>query len=121
MTDPEMPLHPFSEGEVRLATINYEAQEWLTRELHAAFQMSGLTVDQLAELLEIEVDVARDWLSGNVDLAMSELRHLATALDAYVTYRVEPIVNRLPEWISTLSDVGWEPFANNWAPERLSA
>ena len=119
MTD-DVFTHSFTEGEIRLATVNYEAQEWLTRELFTAYEMSGLSEKELARLLELDVPTVQDWLSGDVDLTMSELRHLATALDAHVTYRVEPIVNRLPEWVKGLSGIGWEKSGNDWLPERLA-
>lgn len=118
MTSDLLHLHPFSDDEVRLATINYEAQEWLTRELHSAFQMSGLSVEELATALDLPIETARQWLSGDVDLSMSDLRHLATALDAHVTYRVEPVVNRLPQWIASLDDASWRDLS--WEPGPIS-
>jgi hypothetical protein len=120
MTTADTHLHPFSAGEVALAGANYESQEWLTRELHSAAQMSGTTPERLAELLEITVDEATSWISGDFDLTMSELRHLATALDCHVTYKVDPLVNRLPEWLDSLSGAGWQQYDQQWVPERLN-
>lgn len=121
MVDTNDVLHAFEDDEVRLARINYESQEWLTRELHSAFLMRGFSVRELADLLDLDVSTAEDWVSGNVDLSMSELRHLATALDAHVTYRVEPIVNRLPRWISALNDDAWAGSASGWMTPRAKA
>lgn len=119
MTDSNLAqAHPFSDGQVRLATANYESQEWLTRELHGAFLTSGMTVNKLAEELELSTEVAIAWLSGDVDLSMSDLRHLATAMDAHVTYRVESAVNRMPEWIAALSDETWAAQSREWHFDR---
>lgn len=110
--------HPFSEGQVRLATANYESQEWLTRELHGAFLTSGMTVRELASELDLPPEVAKAWLSGDVDLSLSDLRHLATAMDAHVTYRVESAVNRMPEWIAALAGESWAVVDHTWNLDR---
>lgn len=110
--------HPFSDGQVRLATANYESQEWLTRELHGAFLTSGMTVRELADELELTPDEAASWLSGDVNLSLADLRHLATAMDAHVTYRVESAVNRMPEWIATLAGDGWSFIEHAWNVDR---
>ncbi|MBM7504210.1 hypothetical protein ACFPER_12035 [Agromyces aurantiacus] len=78
----------FDDEKIALAASNYEAQEWLVRELGKAFQMSRLSVEELASELELEPTEAREWLDGEVDLTLTELRHLANAIDAHVTYRV---------------------------------
>jgi hypothetical protein len=95
-------MHPFSENEVRLATINYEAQEWLSRELHAAFLMSGLTLTDLARELEMDEELTAEWIEGDYDLS------LANALDAHVSYRVIPIYNRVGEWLSNMERDIWQ-------------
>lgn len=104
----------FSDGEIRLATSNYEAQEWLTRELHSAFLVSGMNVSDLARSLDLSLEEAEEWLSGDRDLTMSELRHLATAIDAHVTFHVEAGVNRVPEWLASLDGVAWAS-GNAWS------
>lgn len=113
----ETQTHPFSDDEVRLATMNYESQEWLTRELFNAYELSGMTTRDLARDLEMDASTVEYWLSGDADLSLSDLRHLATALDAHVTYSVEPLVHRLPRWIDDISNALWTH--TSWSPTRL--
>lgn len=120
MTEEAVPLHPFADGELRLATLNYESQEWLTRALHEAFQLSSLSIEDLARQLEISVDEAREWISGDFDLTMSELRQLANAIDARVTYRVDTMYNRMDEWIRQVETFAWQEVPWRMVPEATA-
>lgn len=109
-------MYEFSDEQIALAASNYEAQEHLIRELRNAFQMSRLTLEELADELELSTEDALAWISGEVDLTLSELRHLANAVDAQVTYRVGALrtmyASRIAEVQSNAPWLETEPF---WA------
>ena len=106
---------PFSDDEIALAASNYEAQEWLVRALGDAFVMSELTIEQLADELGLSVEEAQDWLYGEVDLTLSELRQLANAIDAHVTYRVGAIKTKYVERFASMSNRHWKN-GPEWSP-----
>lgn len=67
------------------------------RELHRAFTMSPLTLLELAQELELSEEGARSWIDGDVDLRLSDLRHLANAIGAHVTHQVGAITRSAPQ------------------------
>ncbi|WIB69768.1 hypothetical protein [Curtobacterium sp. MCBD17_026] len=84
----------FTEEQLNLASDNYDAQEVLVEDLRRAFVMSRMTHEELASELELSVPDAEAWVSGEVDLHLSQLRHLANAVDAKVTYKVSALRTR---------------------------
>jgi|GEM_PF-5667873 hypothetical protein len=108
---------PFSDEQIALAASNYEAQVWLVGALKRAFKMSGLSIEDLALELDLDLETATGWIHGDVDLTLSELRHLANAVDAKVAYRVEPIRNRYVGRFKDISErTEWAPVevGSNW-------
>lgn len=102
---------------VALASSNYEAQESLMRQLHAAFTASKLTLPDLAAKLELPEDEARSWIDGEVDLRLSELRQLANAIGVHIEYGVDTVkvgdasdpsttYHRTPETVSAMQFSG---------------
>lgn len=82
---------PFTEEQIALAGENYESQERLFDSLRSAFSMSEISIEDLADELEISLEDAQGWIDGEFDLTLSQLRHLANAIDAHVRYQVEPL------------------------------
>lgn len=109
----------FSDAAIRLASSNYEAQESLFNRLLESFRMSGLEFSDVANELGISVEEAQDWLMGEVDLSLSELRQLANTIDAKVSYKVGALhtsyANRLQEMVNK-SD--WIEKRDDWKPSR---
>lgn len=119
MTELEQQEAPFSDDQIALASSNYEAQEWLVRELHRAFKMSQLTLAELAQELELSEEEAQAWIDGDVDLRLSDLRHFANAIDAHVTYRVAAVKTKYIERFSGMTGAGmWqESHSQLWKSE----
>lgn len=104
---PGVPM--FSEAELDLASDNYESQEFLVEGLQQAFVMSKMTLDDLAFELDMSKSEAQSWIDGDVDLHLSQLRHLANAIDAKVSYRVHPLRTRYEERVHVLArGFDWE-------------
>lgn len=106
-----------SEDHIELAAMNYEAQENLFVRLQEAFRMSELSIEEVADELGLGSEEAQDWLYGEVNLTLSQLRQLANAIDAHVTYRAGALrtkyVNRYFDdqfWVSSDTDQ-WEKVA----------
>lgn len=103
----------FTEDQLNLASDNYEAQEALVDGLRRAYSMSGMSHEDLASELELSVTEAEAWIGGDVDLHLSQLRHLANAIDAKVTYRVAGLRNTYKhqlhaiEATDLLAENGW--------------
>ncbi|MBF4578908.1 helix-turn-helix transcriptional regulator [Frigoribacterium sp. VKM Ac-2530] len=118
MTEPTFGLtpHPFSQSELLLAAENYESQEALLTRLRQAFLASEMAVEDLAALLEVEPQEAADWISGDVDLHLSELRYLANALDAKITWNVKCAYTTYPQRFQKMHDAGlWQEMPGwNW-------
>lgn len=91
--------HVFSDAEVRLSAGNYAAQTRLASQLQEAFRRREMDLETLASELDLSVEEASDWVSGNFDLTLTELRYLANAIDAEVTYKVTPMKTR---WLEQL-------------------
>ena len=72
-----------------LTAANLDAQADLIIQLERARIISGRTIDQVAELLGIESELAQSILKGERDLTLHELRLLAFAADAVIEYEVE--------------------------------
>ncbi|PVZ94742.1 hypothetical protein DDQ50_13780 [Amnibacterium flavum] len=75
--------------------------------------MSGRSVGELADELGVSVADAKSWIDGGNDLTLSELRQLANAVDAHVTYKVSPLRTRHRRMFDDLEDfTGW--VDTNW-------
>jgi ribosome-binding protein aMBF1 (putative translation factor) len=102
----------FTEDQLNLAADNYEAQETLVDGLRRAYEMSGMTRDDLARELELSAADAQAWIEGDVDLHLSQLRHLANAIDAKVTYKVSALrtkyKRKLHGFESTWTPTDWD-------------
>ncbi|ROR81145.1 hypothetical protein SAMN06295974_0370 [Plantibacter flavus] len=103
--------HAFGTAEIALAAENYEAQEHLLSEIRRALEIRGITIRELAEELELPEDEALSWVDGDVDLRLSQLRYLANAIDAHITYRVGAIKTHFKHRMPTESDL-WK--ASSW-------
>lgn len=79
---------PFSEQEMENASNNYNNQVDLIEELHAAFILSGFTLEYMAYELGVDKIMVEEALTGQRDLTFTELRHLANALHVSVGYVV---------------------------------
>lgn len=80
------------EEAIRLASLNYEAQEKLIEQIRN-FSLS--TVEQIAAELEVSTEVAQAALDGQQDLTLTELRYLANA--AGLTIRYEVVAGPFPD------------------------
>lgn len=105
----------FSQSELLLATENYESQEALLFRLRQAFAASEMGVEDLAGLLEVSSEEAEDWISGDVDLHLSELRYLANALDAKITWNVKCAYTSYPQRFQNMHDAGLWQNVPEWA------
>lgn len=111
MTDSLRPhiVSPYTEEQLELSGLNYEAQEILVAKLRSAFQLSGMTVEELAEDLEIDEVELQGWIDGEADLTFSDLRHYASALDVHVRYKVDFMGTNWPDMFKTLNyTAGWQ-------------
>lgn len=104
---------PLSTDEVSLAAANYEAQENLFSQLQTAFKMSQLPESHVAEELDLSVDEFREWLYGDVNLTLAQLRQLANAVDSQITYRARAVRTRFNERIATINDQLWAQSSNS--------
>lgn len=109
----------FSDAKIQLASGNYEAQEHFFARLFDAFKMSGLKYEDVADELGVSVSDAQEWLMGEVDLSLSELRQLANTIDAKVSYKVGALhttyASRLPEMVKRTN---WVEKNDDWKPPR---
>jgi len=103
---------PFNEPAINLAADNYEAQERLLADVRRALEIRRISIDDLATELELSVEEASAWVDGEVDLRLSQVRHLANAIDAHITYRVGAIkthyAGRMPDDSDVWEDLSWE-------------
>lgn len=106
----------FTEASIQLASSNYESQEDLFLHLRRAFQMSRLDYSDIADELGISNAEVRDWLEGEVNLSLADLRQLANAVDAHITYRVAPLRTSYAERLAAIaSSRQWVDNKNDWA------
>jgi len=82
-----------SDIEIDRVSRNYEAQVALFDHLNGHFYDSGEPIEVLASHLDIEVSEMADWLAGQTDLTLSEVRYLANALGVVIEYRVGRLVS----------------------------
>jgi len=109
----------FSDDRVRLAAGNYEAQEWLFREIHKAYRMSDATIEDVAHELDLTPEEAQDWIDGEVDLTLTELRQLANAVDAKIKYQVQAMRTLYVDRLQSIhSGPGWSS-PNLWGDARI--
>jgi transcriptional regulator with XRE-family HTH domain len=78
------------DAEAIVADENLLAQKNLFIAFRAARKSSGRSVDQAAELLGVSNEQYEQIESGTIDLTLAEVRQLAFAVDAVVSYRVVP-------------------------------
>lgn len=71
-----------------VAGANLSAQEGFISALCDAQVQSGLTVQEAADRIGAPVEAVMQALVGDSDLNLTEIRHLAIALDAIVEFRV---------------------------------
>lgn len=108
--------HAFDAAAVHLAAENYEAQEDLLAQLRRALEMRQISIPDLARELELSEEETLSWVEGEVDLRLSQIRYLANAIDAHVTYRVGAIKthykHRMPAESDLWRDSSWEASDN---------
>lgn len=106
----------FDDDRIELAAANYESQESLVAAIKSAFGMCEMSIVDLASELELDVPVAQAWIDGEVDLTLSELRHLANAVDAHVSYTVRGVRTRYRErFVEMTAAAVWEQTDDLWA------
>lgn len=113
---------PFSDEQIALAASNYEAQEALLDQLRRALSSRGMSVEQLAAELELPEEDAQDWIDGEVDLTLSELRQLANAVDVRLSYSVSPIATVWRERFAEIAEtLPWKDTdkAGLWNDHRV--
>ncbi len=80
-----------------LASMNLEAQVRLVDDLRGARDRAGLSVHDVADSLGVEESVVQAIDSHERSLTLRELRLLAHASDAFVSYVVTPRISRALE------------------------
>ncbi|MDT0169566.1 hypothetical protein [Pseudarthrobacter sp. BRE9] len=91
-----------------LADDNLQAQGHLWEALRGALVASGLSYEDVASRLGIDVDLVRAISGGRVDISLSDLREYAYAVDASITYRVIPRYSHyLETFRQLLSEKHW--------------
>lgn len=115
----------FTSAEISLSASNYTAQTQLVTDLRAAFAMRDMSVEALATELDLTAEDAQAWLDGEVDLSLTELRYLANAIDARVSYHVVPMTTRHLDRIARLdpgddwhAGEAWNSY--HYDPSRLA-
>lgn len=96
-----------------VASINLHAQEGFLEALGVAQERSGISVEQAAERIGASVEAITQALTGGTDLNLSEIRHLAIALDAIVEFRVTNAheawrANRVQQTADAIAEVAWD-------------
>lgn len=73
-----------------VADANLDQQEALVRGICTAQAESGRSVEELAALVGADPELIARAISGEDDLSLTEIRHIAVALNMVVGYRVYP-------------------------------
>jgi hypothetical protein len=76
---------------------NPAIDEPLLKIFREAYEELGAPVTELAEYLGITPEQAHLYVTGGVDLNMSEVRYLANFLGLYISYEVTPNVTQQEE------------------------
>ncbi|MCW2287053.1 hypothetical protein EDF60_1704 [Leucobacter luti] len=122
----------FGEHRIAVAAENFESQEQLFAAIRRALTRSGRTSAEVSKELGLSGAELIDWISGDIDLALSELRQLANAVDAKIIYTVSParaawlqslgsFESNASLWIDDDSEWGSLDGVSTIAPEAVAA
>ncbi|QAB17498.1 hypothetical protein Leucomu_05795 [Leucobacter muris] len=111
---------------IELAAKNHRSQRHLIEGLANALKVAGVSISSVAEKMGESEYLVCQWLDGDRDLTLSQLRKFANSIDAFVDYRVTSLSESADRKFKTMTSshasnnwVEWEPGPDHRPAEMI--